>query len=413
MGYLTAKQFSEKWGISERRIIKLCAENRINGAIKNGRRWNIPEETLKPYDGRTNVSKYVKTQKSIAVMNVNTNEGYSLIPFLKNEGYIVTGIYEKDSEVKNEYNINLLEFDYSTEDKILESMKYTEKYYDGMIFIDSEKLGKKAELVIKEFAKKMNCSSSIVLVNNKEDVKLELETKLKKELKEQIGVRINAINLDIPTSGNILVNYNEIAEDIVNMIIGYKNTTGNAITTDGSYIEFNKKGKTEPFCTGDFYKVINNYFNSLTKDSYLWCASTMMEDEWTEEPEEMNFRVINLDAANRGVKIDRIFIFSKSKIKEFKNNKTLRIYMQSNINMLFVDYDEILEKEPKLLEILGNGWDGIDEETLIVDLPAGNKERGYVSINREEVEQAYNCFQKLKEYSKDLRKILKNKIGGM
>ena len=30
MGYLTAKQFSEIWGISERRIIKLCKEERIN-----------------------------------------------------------------------------------------------------------------------------------------------------------------------------------------------------------------------------------------------------------------------------------------------------------------------------------------------------------------------------------------------
>ena len=36
MGYLTAKQFSEIWGITERRIIKLCKEHRISGAIKNG-----------------------------------------------------------------------------------------------------------------------------------------------------------------------------------------------------------------------------------------------------------------------------------------------------------------------------------------------------------------------------------------
>ena len=34
MGYLTAKQFSEIWGITERRIIKLCKENRISGALK-------------------------------------------------------------------------------------------------------------------------------------------------------------------------------------------------------------------------------------------------------------------------------------------------------------------------------------------------------------------------------------------
>ena len=55
MGYLTAKQFSEKWGISERRIIKLCKENRIDGAIKNGMVWLMPEDTLKPSDKRRKI----------------------------------------------------------------------------------------------------------------------------------------------------------------------------------------------------------------------------------------------------------------------------------------------------------------------------------------------------------------------
>ena len=139
----------------------------------------------------------------------------------------------------------------------------------------------------------------------------------------------------------------------------------------------------------------------------MWCASTMLEDEWTEEPAEMHFRVSNLDAANRGANIERIFIFSKSKIKQFKNNKTLKIYMQSNIHTMFVDYDEILEKDPELLKIVGSGWDGINKETLILDLPEGNSGRGYVSINKREVVKAYDCFQKLKTYAKELKEVLK------
>ena len=59
MGYLTAKQFSEIWGITERRIIKLCSENRISGARKTGMVWEIPEETLKPSDKRSNIYKYI------------------------------------------------------------------------------------------------------------------------------------------------------------------------------------------------------------------------------------------------------------------------------------------------------------------------------------------------------------------
>ena len=93
---------------------------------------------------------------------------------------------------------------------------------------------------------------------------------------------------------------------------------------------------------------------------------------------EMKFRLINLEAANRGVNVERIFIFSKDKIKEFKNNKTLKIYMQSNIKTLFVDLDELKEKNPKLLEIVGEGWDGIDKELLIADLPKSSKQRVYI-----------------------------------
>ena len=191
------------------------------------------------------------------------------------------------------------------------------------------------------------------------------------------------------------------------MLVNFKNTTGIAVITDGGKLKFNKNKRTKNLESGVFYKAINNYFKNLNIDSYLWCASTMLEDEWTEEPQEMKFRVLNLEIANRGIKIDRIFIFSKRKIKEFENNKTLKIYMQSSINTMFVDYDEILEKDPKLLKTVGAGWDGIDKEILIRDLPEEKKERGYISRNTKEVLEAYNCFQELKKYAIKLKDILK------
>lgn len=52
MGYITLKQAAELWNISERRIRRLIQENRIDGALKIGNAWNIPEETSKPMDKR-------------------------------------------------------------------------------------------------------------------------------------------------------------------------------------------------------------------------------------------------------------------------------------------------------------------------------------------------------------------------
>lgn len=52
MSYMTIKKAAELWAISERRLTKLCNENRILGAQKFGWSWAIPENAEKPYDGR-------------------------------------------------------------------------------------------------------------------------------------------------------------------------------------------------------------------------------------------------------------------------------------------------------------------------------------------------------------------------
>ena len=52
MEYISTKQASDKWGISERRIQKLCEENRIPGAFRFSRVWAIPKDAPKPADGR-------------------------------------------------------------------------------------------------------------------------------------------------------------------------------------------------------------------------------------------------------------------------------------------------------------------------------------------------------------------------
>lgn len=383
MGYLTAKQFSEIWGITERRIIKLCSENRISGARKTGMVWEIPEETLKPSDKRSNIYKYINIPKKIMIVNVKEElKGY-LVNLLDKEGYVAE--FE---------NVDLIKDD-------------SDKYYEGLIYFSINNMNQNEELYIRNFSNKLNSESSIVIVDYNNSTRNKIEQKLSEKFKNEIGLKINTLLLDIAQDNNVLINYDELAEDIINLLLRFKNTTGIAITTDGGKIEFDKSGRTENFEIGKFYKAINNCFKKLNKESYLWCASTMLEDEWTDSPQEMKFRIINLEVANRGVNVERIFIFSKDKIKQFKNNKTLKIYMQSNIKTLYVDLDEIREKESNLIEVVGDGWDGIDKALLIADLPETSKQRGYVSKNTKEVIDAYNCFQKLKTYAKDLKEILK------
>ncbi len=46
--YIAVKEAAEKWKISERRVQKLCEENRIEGVVRFGRSWMIPRAAAKP-----------------------------------------------------------------------------------------------------------------------------------------------------------------------------------------------------------------------------------------------------------------------------------------------------------------------------------------------------------------------------
>lgn len=57
MEYLTTVEMSAIWNITSRRIGVLCSEGRIEGAIKKGKTWLIPADTVKPLDARFKKNK--------------------------------------------------------------------------------------------------------------------------------------------------------------------------------------------------------------------------------------------------------------------------------------------------------------------------------------------------------------------
>ena len=52
MEYMTVKQASVIWGISERRVQVLCVQGRIKGVQRLGKAWAIPKHAEKPFDAR-------------------------------------------------------------------------------------------------------------------------------------------------------------------------------------------------------------------------------------------------------------------------------------------------------------------------------------------------------------------------
>lgn len=52
MDNISASEVARKWDISERRVQKLCKEDRIPGVVRFSRMWLIPKDAEKPKDGR-------------------------------------------------------------------------------------------------------------------------------------------------------------------------------------------------------------------------------------------------------------------------------------------------------------------------------------------------------------------------
>ncbi|MGB9343753.1 Fic family protein [Trichococcus sp.] len=83
MAYISTKEASNNWDISERRIRGLCQEGRIEGAVKIGRNWAIPVDAHKPVDARQSEQKmylglgYDFSQIDMAMDAINRHRPFS------------------------------------------------------------------------------------------------------------------------------------------------------------------------------------------------------------------------------------------------------------------------------------------------------------------------------------------------
>lgn len=69
MDFMTVKEAAKKWNITQRRVVVLCSENRIEGAELIGKMWLIPKSAQQPQDYR--------------ITRFELREDMSVKPFLK------------------------------------------------------------------------------------------------------------------------------------------------------------------------------------------------------------------------------------------------------------------------------------------------------------------------------------------
>lgn len=93
MEYISASEAAKKWGISERRVQKLCEENRIPGVERFGRMWLIPQNAKKPVDKR-----YKVPISNISVEKIIEEYG----AYIFNIAYKLSGKVEQAEDIAQE-----------------------------------------------------------------------------------------------------------------------------------------------------------------------------------------------------------------------------------------------------------------------------------------------------------------------
>ena len=96
--FLTVKQASEKWGISDRRIRVLCSEGKIPGAYREGRGWKIPVDAKKPADGRYKSKESLLSQIDRKKVELESRRPLTAGEFARlNEEFIVEYTYNSNA----------------------------------------------------------------------------------------------------------------------------------------------------------------------------------------------------------------------------------------------------------------------------------------------------------------------------
>ncbi|MDO4649247.1 MAG: helix-turn-helix domain-containing protein, partial [Eubacteriales bacterium] len=60
----TSEQIAVEWGLSKNTINEMCSKGKIPGVVKEGRKWLIPDDAVRPADGRMTTGKYSKPKNT-------------------------------------------------------------------------------------------------------------------------------------------------------------------------------------------------------------------------------------------------------------------------------------------------------------------------------------------------------------
>lgn len=122
-------------------------------------------------------------------------------------------------------------------------------------------------------------------------------------------------------------------------------------------LAINKRSPT--LQTSDYYVWLFRQFSSLIAGEYMHAVSMSSDEEWNDSDLEKNFLKANIDAAHRGVLIERIFIIESDRIAGFLERSPIDSHTKDSeapLTGYWVKKEELAKYDPHLLRQVGEGF---------------------------------------------------------
>lgn len=158
--------------------------------------------------------------------------------------------------------------------------------------------------------------------------------------------------------------------------------------------------------TTHYYDWLFRQFDRAGEGDYVHAVSLSSDEEWNDSQLEANFLKVNINAAQRGADIHRIFIVADDRLASFVENPPIKAHRPGSGKGLkgsVVSQEELTKHDAKTLKSVGQGFIDFNGQVGLEDIfDADGEVRGQVTMLPEDLQRMQSIYSRLLNMAKDL-----------
>ncbi|MFI8771880.1 hypothetical protein ACIGKQ_06935 [Gordonia sp. NPDC062954] len=158
--------------------------------------------------------------------------------------------------------------------------------------------------------------------------------------------------------------------------------------------------RSRTMLTSEYYRWLLPRIASTSAGSNIWAVSRMMDCEWDNSPEESDFLKLNLEAAKRGVQVERIFLCERDiweRARSTLEPVRRQLSCGGNLQIYFGDVNAIQKRDAEILKLVGDGLIAFDNDVILIDDHSEDgTARGHVVMAPQLIAASKQTFESLK-----------------